>query len=702
MSTARAEDMGLLDDCERFLDRYYRDQIGSLAQNYPSEQRSLYIDWTDLYNYDHDIATDYLTHPEQIHEYLEEALRLYDLPIDTDLSGADIRVTNVDDKQHVCTIPELLQKEDTVGEYYGVQAVLERVTASYDYMEEAAFECQRCGTLSYLSQNVNAEQQEPHECKGCERQGPFKINHSQSEFTKWRKLQLKQPPETTENGDGEAITVFAQGSLAKREGLKKHAGEQVTVFGVVQFEQQGSSREKKPIFKPYLDGRAIRFEDGRDDLNPEEYREDVEAHADASDVYDRFIDSIAPGIERVGNWDLAFQVGAVYLFGSPRIHRDDGSIHRGDIHVLYIGDPALGKSQVARALSDLSPGCEHRSSTGLASEVGLTAATVSDNFSETDDFTLRPGILPRAQDHVILEEIDKSSVDMTKINDALEGRQVVTVDKGGISATLKTRVGFMATGNPENGRFIDEVPVKEQIEIETSLLTRFDGIVVLKDKPDREDDENVAETILGSYREDAVREKTEREGGDPEQHGRVTTSRLVDKDVLRAWVMLGRQVFPLLTDEAEKELRDWYVDVRDMGSDDAIPATARTLGAGIRFSVAFARMRLSESVETCDVERAIELSKGLIGQTHDVSAGGFDADHFTEATPKSQRDRIRSLEGLISELEADYDDGAPLSEVVSRANDELGMSEKSVEHEIDKLSQKGKVYEPVTDHLRTT
>lgn len=709
--THHADNTDLLDRCETFLRRYYDDRDGEetgktailqLAERYPNEQQSLYIDWCDLYQYDPEIADDYLKAPDQIREYLEEALRLYDLPIDVDLAGADVRVVNVDNDQHVLTIPELREREDSVGEYYGVKGILERVTASYDYMTEAAFECGRCGSLTRIPQQMNAEQQEPHECMGCERKGPFNINFSESEFTKWRKLQLKQPPEEANNGNGEALTVFVRGSLAKQNSLKKHAGEAVTIFGTCRLEQQGSARKQKPIFKPYLEGEAIRWEDANDDIDPDEHREEVVKNSSAEDVYDRFIDSIAPGIERVGNWQLAFELGAVYLFAAPRIHRNDGSTHRGDIHMLLIGDPALAKSLFAREISELSPGAEHRSSTGLASDVGLTAATVSDDFSETDDFTLRPGILPRAKDHVILEEIDKASVDMTKINDALEGQQVVTVDKGGINATLKTRVGFMATGNPKDGRFLDDIPVKEQIDIKTSLMTRFDGIVVLKDTPDEEDDHRVAETILGSYREDAVREKTDRNGGDPEKHERVVTSRMVEKDTLRAWVMFGRDIFPLLTDEAEERLREFYVDVRGMGNGDAIPATARTLGAGIRFSVAFARMRLSDRVQMRDVERAIDLSKGLIGQTFDISTGSFDADYYTEATPASQRDRIESLHGLIQEIEEEYDGGAPQSEVIELASDELAMSKKSVDHEIDKLMNKGELYEPTTGTFRTT
>jgi replicative DNA helicase Mcm len=34
-----------------FLERYYRDELGDLAQHYPQERQSLTIEWMDLYQF---------------------------------------------------------------------------------------------------------------------------------------------------------------------------------------------------------------------------------------------------------------------------------------------------------------------------------------------------------------------------------------------------------------------------------------------------------------------------------------------------------------------------------------------------------------------------------------------------------------------------------------------------------------------------
>src|SRR6056297_3035964 len=93
---ARAENTELIDTFEQFYRRYYSDEIGELAQNYPGEQRSLFVDWTDLYRFDADLADDFMSQPEQHREYAEEALRLYDLPVDVSLGQAHVRVENLD------------------------------------------------------------------------------------------------------------------------------------------------------------------------------------------------------------------------------------------------------------------------------------------------------------------------------------------------------------------------------------------------------------------------------------------------------------------------------------------------------------------------------------------------------------------------------------------------------------------------------
>jgi len=304
---------------------------------------------------------------------------------------------------------------------------------------------------------------------------------------------------------------------------------------------------------------------------------------------------------------------------------------------------------------------------------------------------LKPGILVRAGMHAIIDEIDKGPDDLEKINDAMEGRQIATVDKAGMKADLKTRTGLLVSGNPEGSRFDTEIPLPEQVDIDQSLLTRFDAIVLLTDTVDEEQDRKIASHITESWREsvDMVKDN------DVEPDA---TEREVSAEVAQAWVAAGREIIPELTDEAAERLADFYVEVRGFNSDqDTISATARQLEGGIRFAMAFARMRLSETVETQDVDMAIDVSRALIGQTHD-GEGNFNIDRLTVETkdhsPDTQDERKKRLKNALERADE------PLTP--AEISERTPLSEDKVHDELDTLSKKGLVIQPQTGEYRLT
>ncbi|WP_328767129.1 hypothetical protein [Haloarcula nitratireducens] len=74
---------------------------------------------------------------------------------------------------------------------------------------------------------------------------------------------------------------------------------------------------------------------------------------------------------------------------------------------------------------------------------------------------------------------------------------------------------------------------------------------------------------------------------------------------------------------------------------------------------------------------------------------------LTSPQQHTQRDRSQDIRGIVDALAEQFDDGAPIAAVVKRAH-LVGIGQDKAEHEIETLKQKGEVYEPRTDHLRTT
>ncbi|MDY6779532.1 MAG: hypothetical protein SV760_03085, partial [Halobacteria archaeon] len=188
MSVENAE---LKEKWNSFYRRYYKNEIGKIAKE---DRNSLYIDFTDLYQFDADLADDLKLHPEEMREYAEEALSDFDIAADVTLEKANVRIRNLPDKTGIREI-----RSDDVNKLIAVEGIVRKATDVRPKVLEAAFECQRCGTLTNMDQS-GGEFKEPYECRGCERKGPFDLLYDQSDFVDAQKLRVQESPEGLRGG----------------------------------------------------------------------------------------------------------------------------------------------------------------------------------------------------------------------------------------------------------------------------------------------------------------------------------------------------------------------------------------------------------------------------------------------------------------------------------------------------------------------
>ena len=675
-----------------FLDQYYAEEIAKIATG-KKGSKTLHVEMRDLQMFlDTDayqkVCDDVLKYAHQ----LEKATEYCDSTRDAigglnvslvDSAGADIPHKNV----------SKIDSSDAT-DYIAVTGQLSAVTKVRSFPRKALFECSGCGQEVEKIQNTKEFEEPGNTCR-CEKAPNWKLDYDRCEWQDHRKLKVQEPPEQSADGGTQYVAVHVFGQNVKDQygnPLPQKTGDDVTLYGSVKLKQQDGRHSADFLFEHYLRGEAIQFKDtGADAVDVDEHRERVKELAQREDVYDYFAENIAPQIHPTEQMKFAMDVCAAYLFAAPRIDNEGGSMYRGDIHAALIGDPGMAKSVLLNGVSDFSPDCEHRSATGLSSDVGLVAAAVEDDF-DGGGWTLKPGILVRSGYHAVIDEIDKGPDKLEKINDALEGRQIASIDKAGMKADLKTRTGMLCSGNPEGSRFTQEEPLPNQVDIDESLLTRFDCIVLLIDNPDEEQDRKIANHITDSYMEGIEVMKDNNDTPD-------TSQRDFSKDVAQAWVELGRGIVPSMTEEAKEKLQEFYVDVRgENDSEDTISATARQLEAGLRLSMAYARMRLSETVDECDVNKAIHVSKSQIGQTFDGETGQFNIDKLTVETVDHSSDtqdaRIASIKDALEEHEAKTP--AEVADVIA------GVDEQTAEDELEKLARKGEVLRPQTGCYRLT
>ncbi|MHA1327439.1 MAG: hypothetical protein ACTSRH_08975 [Promethearchaeota archaeon] len=160
----------------------------------------------------------------------------------------------------------------------------------------------------------------------------------------------------------------------------------------------------------------------------------------------------------------------------------------------------------------------------------------------------------------------------------------VSIAKAGIIATLKAQTAIIAAANPRTGRYDRYKTPTQNINLPPSLLSRFDLIFVVIDRPDPAEDAQMAEFILKNSMYDP----------DKNADDYIENIAPIPPDLLKKYIKHARRTcFPTLTNEAKERIKQFYLELRGQyDSEDAIVSIlARNLDALVRLSEAHAKSR---------------------------------------------------------------------------------------------------------------
>ena len=681
---------------EDFFKSYYWEAILELAKNYP-EKRSLPIIFSDIERFDTELALELIEHPDSVLEHANEALAAIDLPADVDFTNTHVRIV---------ALPERIQirelRSANINKFIAVSGLIRKATEVRPKIINAAFKCKYCDHITLVNQS-EGKFVEPHECDGCERKGQFKLVHEESKFIDAQKLRVQESPDDLRGGEQpQTLDVDVDDDLA---GIVA-PGDRVAVSGILRSYQRNTQQGKSTFFDLVLDGVSIEVED-KEFEDIEISKEEVEAIlalGKDKEVYKKVIGSIAPSIY---GYDEVKEAMALQLFSGIAKSLPDGTRIRGDAHILLVGDPGVAKSQLLRYAIRLAPRGIYTSGKSSTS-AGLTATAVKDEFGE-GRWTLEAGALVLADMGLAcVDELDKMEADdRSSMHEAME-QQTISIAKAGIMATLKSRCALLGAANPKFGRFDRYEPIAKQINMPPALLSRFDLIFILTDEPSEDRDTKIAEHILKAHYagELSSRKANILQSGisdDEITRAMQVIKPVIEADMLRKYIAYTkRSIFPILQDDARKQLIDFYLSLRKQGEapDAPVPVTARQLEALIRLAEASARVRLSNMVTTDDTNRVIRIVMASLRQVMtDPETGRLDADIINVGIGKSQRDRIKVLRELIRELQDEFKGAAPMQDIILRAEDS-GIKKDTVEDMIQKLKSAGEIIEVSNERFR--
>ena len=254
------------------------------------------------------------------------------------------------------------------------------------------------------------------------------------------------------------------------------------------------------------------------------------------------------------------------------------------LHILLIGDPGTGKTDILRASADISP----ISAYGLGS--GTSGAGLSVTASGNQ---ILPGLLPMA--HNGLCAIDELNLmkkeDYAAMYNAME-KGFVTYDKAGKHYKFDAMIKILATANPKGDKFENYTTeqIKKQLPFDSALLSRFHLIFFVK-QVSLEGFSKIAERIIS------------------QDKPQINSS---DIDFLKRYIRYTSDLEIKLSDDLAEKIKEFVTDLKAKENELPFEVTPRLVVGLMRMAKASARLEARTKIEAKDLERVFGVVRSAL------------------------------------------------------------------------------------------
>nr|ODN87819.1 minichromosome maintenance protein 5 (cell division control protein 46) [Cryptococcus depauperatus CBS 7841] len=638
------------------------------------KHHTLEVDWRDLMAWNEELAQKMQEQPGEMVPLLEAALLKYARNLvrptgDADRERERERVQNGQPSLAAEEVPDMQvtirsgmnllhfrqlnasHQANTLTTLVRLPGIVINASQLSSRATELALQCKGCRSVKHVkvSSALGGERAAlPRRCDADPIEGqpkdcpldPYVILHDRCQFVDQQTIKLQEAPDMVPVGElPRHMMLHAERYLTGRV----VPGSRIIATGIYSTYAPNHKSQKTSgapaLRQPYLRVLGIELDSsiantfGSRAFTPEE-EEEFQQLARSDGLYERFANSVAPSI--YGNLDIKKAVTCLLMGGSKKI-LPDGMRLRGDINVLLLGDPGTAKSQLLKFVEKVAPISVYTSGKG-SSAAGLTASVQRDPVSR--EFYLEGGAMVLADGGVVcIDEFDKMrDEDRVAIHEAME-QQTISIAKAGITTILNSRTSVLAAANPVFGRYDDMKSPGENIDFQTTILSRFDMIFIVKDEHNEQRDRTIAKHVMNIH----MNRQTENE-----------TVGEIDIEKMKRYIGYCKsRCAPNLSPEAAEMLSSHFVSLRkevaqverDNDERSSIPITVRQLEAIIRISESLAKITLSPRVQPHHVEEAIRLFK--FSTMHAVSVGsgveGLSRTELNEEIDKIEKELKRRL-----------------------------------------------------------
>lgn len=561
-----------------------------------------------------------------------------------------LKFTNVPEKDNLHDLDATCNNQ-----WISCKAMIKNITDVRVDLKQASYICRECGTQNLMNiDDINQAEIIPKYCKNPKCAGTAKsmfLDKDTSIYRNVRLLKLEEPLELRSGGSTREFKAIVLDYLASPFTNLK-VGDVVNVTGRFKVEPR-KVRGRSDGYEFLIHVHNITpvddvFEDSR--INEEDVNQ-IKQLSEREDIFELLWKSLAPEVYGYENVKKGL---ILQLFEGNRPSDDTfktDTMDRWTIHILLIGDPGIGKSQLIQSMKKRAPKNITISGTNT-SQAGLTVSTVKDELTGT--WTMEAGATVLADTGVLcIDEYDKLKPSAQKsLNEPMEQLSVSSA-KAGLVQTMSARTSILAGANPKYSKFDPYKSYREQLDIPESNLSRFDLIFVLEDAVDETKDSNLADALLNK---DFILDESE----------------VLDVDLFKKYVTwVKANCFPVLSSDAKVLLRDFYVNTRQEAaqSNDGKPITARDLKALERLTIARAKCEYRSEATIEDAIEAIELySDALRG----LGLTPETAGDLVGVKSENERSVISNVESMIR-TNMDIEGGVLSMETIKNLRIECGM-----------------------------
>ncbi len=341
----------------------YIDEINTIIIQ---RKKSVCVDFPDLILFDKELADLLIEHPREIIYAASEALRQIILEKDPEFAKS-VKTFHARFRKLSETIPLRRLRSQYIGKLIMIEGIVTRETPPKHFLKKMVFRCDNCGFEVDVPQYYAVPVQPPKKCIRCG--GVLKLVQEKCEYIDWQKIIVQEKPEDLPPGQlPRSVEVILTDDLV--DVVKP--GDRVYVVGILDINAYELKRTKPPVISSYIEANYVEAQQkefAEVEITPEDQRV-IEELARDPNIRERIIKSIAPSI--YGLEDVKEAIACLLFGGVPKVY-PDGVRVRGDIHVLLVGDPGTGKSQLLRFVARIAPRAVYTTGKG-SSAAGLCVA----------------------------------------------------------------------------------------------------------------------------------------------------------------------------------------------------------------------------------------------------------------------------------------------------------------------------------------